>query len=71
MDRRFKALQLDLGERIRKLRGHAGLSQEGLALEAEVDRTYVSQIERGLGNPSLGVLFRLASVLKVEVKALL
>jgi transcriptional regulator with XRE-family HTH domain len=71
MDRRFKALQLDLGERIRKLRRDAGLSQEGLALEAEVDRTYVSQIERGIGNPSLGVLFRLALVLKVEVKALL
>ena len=40
-----------------------GLTQEQLALEAEVDRTYVSQIERCLKNPSLLILHRLAKAL--------
>ncbi|TRZ93105.1 MAG: XRE family transcriptional regulator, partial [Rhodocyclaceae bacterium] len=46
--------------------GDAGLSREALALSADVDRTYVSQIERCTGNPSLAILCRLAEVLSVE-----
>lgn len=42
------------------------MSQEALALAAEVDRTYVSQIERGIGNPSLLILCRIAAVLETE-----
>lgn len=42
-----------------------GISQEKLALDAEVDRTYVSQLERGIANPSLEVLCRLATTLRV------
>jgi transcriptional regulator with XRE-family HTH domain len=51
---------------VREYRKAAGFSQEGLALEAEVDRTYVSQIERGVCNPSLLVLHKLAMVLQVS-----
>ena len=41
-----------------------GLSQEGLALEAEVDRSFVSRIERGIANPSLKVICKIATILK-------
>jgi transcriptional regulator with XRE-family HTH domain len=47
------------------------ISQEQLALEAGVDRTYVSQIERGLGNPTLEVVSRFAKALDVTVVELL
>jgi len=43
------------------------LSQEALALSADVDRTYVSQIERAVGNPSLLVLCKLGAILEVDV----
>ena len=63
--------QLVLAENVRKLRGQRGLSQERLALEAGVDRTLVSKIERVIANPSLGVLVKLAVVLDVPVLHLL
>lgn len=63
MDDNLSAQKL-LGERVRKQRNLLQLSQEELAFRAEVDRTYVSQIERGIGNPSLQVLLRLAKVLQ-------
>ncbi|MBI4996836.1 MAG: helix-turn-helix transcriptional regulator [Rhodocyclales bacterium] len=49
-------------------RQQAKLSQESLALAAEVDRTYVSQLERGIANPSLLILYRLAKTLGLELK---
>ena len=71
MDQDFStALQL-LGERIREARGRLGISQEELAFRAEIDRTYVSQIERGIGNPSLLVMLRLSSVLQAPLSRLL
>ena len=48
-----------------------GLSQEAMALEAGIDRTYASQIERGIGNPSLRVICSIAEVIKVEPTDLL
>ncbi len=41
---------------IRRLRVGLGLSQEALAVDAGIDRTYVSRLERGLENPSVAVL---------------
>ena len=55
---------------MRGLRQGRGLSQEAMALEAEIDRTYASQIERGVGNPSLKVICALAEVLKVHPNTL-
>lgn len=46
-------------------------SQEALALSADVDRTYVSQIERAVGNPSLLVLCKLGAILETDVLDLL
>ncbi len=67
----LRQLQLALSENIRTLRGKRGLSQERLALEAGVDRTLVSKIERAIANPTLGVLTKLAYVLGVPVVRLL
>ncbi|MGG7518254.1 helix-turn-helix domain-containing protein [Allorhizobium undicola] len=47
------------------------LSQEALALEASIDRTYVSGIERGRRNPSLTMIAKLAERLKTTPAALL
>ena len=60
-----------LGRNVRALREHRGISQERLALEAHLDRTYISQVERGTRNISLINLCRLAYVLKVPPSALL
>jgi transcriptional regulator with XRE-family HTH domain len=71
MDREFAALRKRLGQKLRDRRKAAGFSQEALALEADVDRTYVSQIERGVCNPSLLALHKIAKILKVSVTDLL
>ena len=52
---------------LRSLRVAAGLSQESLAVDAEIDRTYVSRLERGLENPTVAVLERLAGALSVSI----
>jgi transcriptional regulator with XRE-family HTH domain len=56
-----------VGARIRKARRAAGISQEDLAGEAGLDRSFVSGLERGEHNVSLLVLARLARVLNVRV----
>lgn len=63
----FAQLQINLAKEIKAARRAVGMSQEALALQAEVDRTYVSQLERGIANPSLFVLHRLANVLGCEL----
>jgi transcriptional regulator with XRE-family HTH domain len=52
---------------IRRLRVAKGLSQEVLAVDAEIDRTYVSRLERGLENPTVAVLERLAKALSANI----
>ena len=67
----LRELQFALSNNIRELRAQKGLSQERLALEAGVDRTLVSKIERVIANPTLEVLTRLAIALDVTVPRLL
>jgi transcriptional regulator with XRE-family HTH domain len=55
---------------IRRLRVANGLSQEVLAVDAGIDRTYVSRLERGLENPTVVVLERLAKALSVSIEEL-
>jgi transcriptional regulator with XRE-family HTH domain len=55
---------------IRRLRVARGLSQEALAVDAEIDRTYVSRLERGLENPSVAVLERLSKALSANIEEL-
>ncbi len=52
-----------LGANVKRLRQAKGLSQEELAFEADMHRTYVSGIERGRRNPTVTVLERLAQAL--------
>jgi transcriptional regulator with XRE-family HTH domain len=56
---------------VRRARKGLGLSQEDLALEAGLDRTYVSQVERGTRNCTIIVLARLARALKTTPDRLL
>lgn len=71
MRRSYVDVQQDLALNLRESRDAAALSQEALALAADVDRTYVSQIERGIGNPSVKVIGKLAECLEVDVCDLL
>ena len=59
-----------LGDNVKTLRLTHGLSQEELAFQAELDRTYISQIERGVSNPSVLVILKISMVLKVEFSEL-
>jgi transcriptional regulator with XRE-family HTH domain len=49
-------LSIALGKRLKQCRHGANKSQETLAFEAQVDRTYISAIERGVANPSIETL---------------
>jgi transcriptional regulator with XRE-family HTH domain len=51
---------------LRRLRHEKGLSQEGLAYEAGVNRSYVSRLERGASYVGLEIIGKLAEVLEVE-----
>jgi len=51
---------------LKKLRQERGYTQAGLALQIECDRTYISQLERGIRQPKLAVIFTLASVLTIN-----
>ena len=58
------------GRVLREQRGTAGLSQEALALSADVDRTFVSQMERGIRQPTLTTLCKLAKALGMQPSTL-
>lgn len=60
-------LSAKLADEIKTLRVAKGLSQEALALSADVDRSYVSQLERGIANPTLVILQRIAIALDAKV----
>ena len=60
-----------LGRNVRATRRELGWSQEDLAFETDIDRTYISGIERGVRNPSLDMLVKLAKTLKTTPNQLL
>jgi transcriptional regulator with XRE-family HTH domain len=60
-----------LGESLRRARKAAGISQEDLAFEAKIDRTYVSQLENGHKSPTVEVLFRICPVLGMAASELI
>lgn len=55
------------GQRVKKLRQQAGMSQETFADKCGLDRTYVSGIERGIRNPTLEVIEVIARGLEIEL----
>lgn len=54
------------GEAIRQMRGELGMSQEALAEACDLDRTYISGIERGFRNPSLTNILKIAAALNTR-----
>jgi len=54
-----------VGANVKRFRKGLGLSQEGLAFECGLHRTYVSGVERGIRNPTVVVLEKIAATLKV------
>jgi transcriptional regulator with XRE-family HTH domain len=54
------------GRALREARAAANLSQEALALESGVDRTFVSMLERGIRQPALSTVFALSTVLSTK-----
>ena len=64
-------IQLQFGLNLRKIRKEYKLSQENLALIVELDRTYISGIERGKRNVSLINIVKLARALEVSPAELL
>ncbi|WP_093285388.1 helix-turn-helix domain-containing protein [Solimonas aquatica] len=59
------------GEVLRELRLEKGLSQEQLALDADLQRNYVSLLERGLNSATLKTVFKIAPVLGIKASAML
>ena len=55
------------GKRIKKIRLEKGLTQKELALEMDVEISQISRIERGLVNPTLTTLIKLAACLNVKI----
>jgi transcriptional regulator with XRE-family HTH domain len=58
------------GAVLRSIRIERGLSQEALALEAGLQRNYISLMERGLNQPTITTIFRLALALGVRPSVL-
>lgn len=67
---RAEQVSAAFGRVLREQRTSAQLSQEQLALNADVDRTFVSQMERGIRQPTLTTLFKLARALQVQPSTL-
>lgn len=60
-----------LGENVRYYRKLKGMTQEQLAADAGMERSYVSDLERGTRNPSVLALGRLADALRIDASLLL
>lgn len=66
-----KRILKNLGARVKAFRNIKGISQEALAFQIGVDRTYVGAIEQGLRSPSLYCLFILANALDTTLSEIL
>ena len=64
-------VRVRVGRNLRRCRMRKGLSQEELAHQCELDRTYISGIERGVRNPTVVVLERIAGALGIAASMLL
>jgi len=67
----MKDLAKKFGHNVRTMRKDKGISQDALALTADIDRSYIGRIERGEVNITLEKAYQIASVLRCDVKELL
>ena len=70
MKQKSTNLQIQFGKKIRELRLKKNWSQEELGFETDLDRTYISGIERGERNPSLKNIGKLSKALNVSLSKL-
>ena len=63
-------IEAQLGMRIKYLRKRKGLSQEDLALEADINKNYLSDLERGTRNPTLKILEKISIALGITISEL-
>ncbi len=66
MARSTNNLNSAFGKVLRELRSKADISQQELAFECELDRTYISLLERGLRQPTISTIFILAETLGIK-----
>jgi transcriptional regulator with XRE-family HTH domain len=67
----MKDLAIQFGLKLRNKRKELGISQDKLALLAEIDRSYAGRIERGEVNITLEKAYQLAEVLDCDIRQLL
>ena len=65
-----RPLELPFGAALRRVRRAARMSQEELGLEAGVQRNFISLIERGQNQPTIGTIARLARALRMKASEL-
>ncbi len=66
MNSEKKPLEAVFGQVLSKLRKEAEISQEVLALESELDRSFISMLERGLRMPTIETLFKISVPLRIK-----
>jgi transcriptional regulator with XRE-family HTH domain len=60
-----------VGRNLARIRKEKKLTQEELAFDCELDRTYISGIERGIRNPTIMIIDKIARALKISASKLL
>jgi transcriptional regulator with XRE-family HTH domain len=70
-DKEIKSVQREFGLRLRALREEKGITQEQLAGDSGLDRSYVNTVENGGRNLSLIAIHKLAQALKVAARDLM
>jgi len=64
--KKIMSIEMAFGQVLRAKRKELGFSQESLALEAGIDRNFVSLLERGLNQPSLTTIFKISKALQID-----
>ena len=64
-------LYLKIGRRIAEIRKRQHITQDHLSFIADMDRTYLTRLERGKANPSIRTLHKIARKLKIKISFLL
>lgn len=71
MDNQKREVTLAVGQRIKYFRHMRSISQESLALRANINPAYFGQVERGLKCPTIDTLYKIANALEVPLSELL
>lgn len=66
LGKQITSVNQDFGQVLRRLRKEAGLSQEQLALEAGLQRNYISMMELGRYQPTITTVFKISLALKIR-----